>query len=91
MDALPFCIALHCTAWEGILIAKKTGKRTAEELKNAATVKTLGKRSGVALCLHGINKKYCKFCLDSKKPSVGCKGTKAASSGSDPNSETSAE
>ena len=66
---------MHCCAWEGFLIARTTGKRTAEELKNAATVRLLSKRSGVALCLHGINKKFCKYCLDSKKPSEGRKGT----------------
>ena len=82
---------MPCTAWEGILISKKTGRRTAEELKDAATVRTLGKRAGLELCLHGINKKYCKFCLNSKKPSGDRKGTEAASSGSDPNSEASAE
>jgi hypothetical protein len=74
-----------------MLIATKSGRRSAEELKNAATVRTLGKRSGVALCLHGINKKYCKYCLESKKPSGARKGTKAARSGSDSETETGAE
>lgn len=88
MDALPFCMEVHC-AWEEFLIAKKTGKRTDEALKNAATVRSLGKRSGVALCVHGINKKYCKYCLSSKKPSA--KDAEAATPDAAPETDTSAE
>jgi hypothetical protein len=62
-----------------------------EALKNAANVEALSKRSAVALCVHGINKKYCKSCLNSKKPSKGRKDTKAANSDADSNSETNAK
>jgi hypothetical protein len=49
----------------GIPIAKRTDKA----LKDAAIVKTLSKRSAVALCIHGINKKYCNHCAAAKKSS----------------------
>ncbi|HEY3321662.1 MAG TPA: hypothetical protein VGP72_14425 [Planctomycetota bacterium] len=38
-------------------------------MKDAAIVKTLSKRSAVALCIHGINKKYCNHCAAAKKSS----------------------
>jgi hypothetical protein len=45
----------------------------------------------VALCVHGINKKYCKSCLNSKKPAGHRKGTREAGPETDPNSESKAE
>jgi hypothetical protein len=39
-----------------------------EERKEALNTKTLGKRSKVDLCVHGINKKYCTPCNTKKAP-----------------------
>jgi hypothetical protein len=33
-----------------------------EDLREAAIVKSLSKRSKIALCVHGINKAYCTYC-----------------------------
>ena len=48
-----------------------------EELKNAATVRALSKHVTVALCVHGINTKYCKTCL-SKKPAKASRAKQSA-------------
>ena len=37
-----------------------------EELREAAIVKSLSKRSDIALCVHGINKRYCTSCANKK-------------------------
>jgi len=47
-----------------------------EELREAAIVKSLSKRSDIALCVHGINKRYCTTCAN-KKPSKSVKTKKA--------------
>gem|GEM_PF-7043785 len=39
-----------------------------EERKEALNMRTLGKRSKITLCLHGINKKYCTPCNTKKAP-----------------------
>lgn len=48
-----------------------------EELRNAATVKSLSKRSNVDLCVHGINKSYCQVCA-AKKAAKSTRVKKAA-------------
>lgn len=47
-----------------------------EELREAAIVKSLSKRSDIALCVHGINKRYCTTCAN-KKPAKATKTKKA--------------
>jgi hypothetical protein len=48
-----------------------------EELRSAAIVKSLAKRSKIDLCVHGINKTYCASCL-AKKQAKSPKAKKAA-------------
>ncbi len=60
-----------------------------EALKEAGVVKSLSKRATLALCVHGINKKYCKTCLSAKKPAK--KSAKAAAAEAEASPETAAE
>jgi hypothetical protein len=61
-----------------------------EELREAAIVKSLSKRSDIALCVHGINKRFCTTCAN-KKPAKSTKSKKAAAEGAAPAAEASAE
>jgi hypothetical protein len=42
--------------------------KSVEVLREAANLKALSKRSKIALCVHGINKKYCTPCSTKKAP-----------------------
>jgi hypothetical protein len=48
-----------------------------EELREAAIVKSLSKRSDIVLCVHGINKNYCATCK-AKKPAKSTRAKKNA-------------
>ena len=51
---------------------------TSEEVrKQAAIRRSLGNRSNITVCIHGINKYHCKKCDDSSKPVKAAKVKKA--------------
>lgn len=53
-------------------------KKTSEERKAALTLRSMGKRGDISLCIHGINEKYCKTCLAKKAAKSGSKASAAA-------------
>ena len=54
----------------------KAPKKTSEERKAALDLRTMNKRGTITLCIHGINEKYCKTCLEK----AALKSTKKAQS-----------
>jgi hypothetical protein len=39
-------------------------KKTSDERKAALELRTMRNRGTITLCVHGINEKYCKTCLE---------------------------
>jgi hypothetical protein len=55
-------------------------KKTSEERKAALDLRTMGRRVQIALCIHGINEKYCKSCLAKASAKSAKKAKPAAES-----------
>jgi hypothetical protein len=48
-------------------------KKTSEERKAALSLRAMGKRGTITLCVHGINEKYCQSCLAKKAAKSGAR------------------